>query len=265
MNIQRKHDTKSFLTFGNEFKMGVVWNPWHGCHKYSEGCRHCYVYRQDAMHEKDSSIVTKTANFNLPIKRLRDGRYKIPSGELVYACFTSDFFVDDADDWRNEVWAMIRCRKDLTFIILTKRIERFHLCLPEDWGDGYENVEIGCTVENQQMADIRLPIFLQAPIKHKHIICEPLLSAMNLEPYLANEICELWLGGESGNESRVMDYEWVLDISRQCLAHGIPFHFHQTGARLLKDGKVYRINRRFQHSQAARAGLDTMKNRYKKT
>ena len=23
------------------------WNPWHGCTKYSEGCRYCYVYRQD--------------------------------------------------------------------------------------------------------------------------------------------------------------------------------------------------------------------------
>ncbi|MCB7206753.1 DUF5131 family protein, partial [Dorea formicigenerans] len=20
------------------------WNPWHGCHKISAGCEHCYVY-----------------------------------------------------------------------------------------------------------------------------------------------------------------------------------------------------------------------------
>lgn len=25
-----------------------MWNPWHECHKISEGCRHCYVYREDA-------------------------------------------------------------------------------------------------------------------------------------------------------------------------------------------------------------------------
>ncbi|MDE7407733.1 MAG: phage Gp37/Gp68 family protein, partial [Muribaculaceae bacterium] len=22
----------------------LMWNPWHGCHKISDGCRHCYVY-----------------------------------------------------------------------------------------------------------------------------------------------------------------------------------------------------------------------------
>ncbi|MBQ2628769.1 MAG: DUF5131 family protein [Kiritimatiellae bacterium] len=20
----------------------IIWNPWHGCHKVSEGCQHCY-------------------------------------------------------------------------------------------------------------------------------------------------------------------------------------------------------------------------------
>ena len=27
-----------------------LWNPWHGCHKLSTGCRHCYVYRGDSKH-----------------------------------------------------------------------------------------------------------------------------------------------------------------------------------------------------------------------
>ena len=26
-----------------------MWNLWHGCHKLSEGCRHCYVYREAHM------------------------------------------------------------------------------------------------------------------------------------------------------------------------------------------------------------------------
>ena len=34
--------------------MSVSWNPWHGCRKISEGCRNCYVYRQDSRHDKDS-------------------------------------------------------------------------------------------------------------------------------------------------------------------------------------------------------------------
>lgn len=60
--------------------MSVSWNPWHGCRKLSEGCRHCYVYRQDAQHDKDSREVRRTAAFNLPVRRTRDGRYKSPAG-----------------------------------------------------------------------------------------------------------------------------------------------------------------------------------------
>ena len=48
--------------------MEVTWNPWHGCTKYSEGCRHCYVYRQDEMFGRDSRECRKTNDFNLPIK-----------------------------------------------------------------------------------------------------------------------------------------------------------------------------------------------------
>ncbi|MDD4001782.1 MAG: DUF5131 family protein, partial [Bacteroidales bacterium] len=115
--------------------MSVSWNLWHGCQKISEGCRNCYVYRQDERHGKDSYVVRKTANFNLPIKRKRDKSYKIPSGEIVYTCFTSDFFVEGADKWRKEAWEMIKTRSDLIFFIITKRIDRFMVELPEDWNE----------------------------------------------------------------------------------------------------------------------------------
>ena len=61
-----------------------MWNLWHGCHKLSEGCRHCYVYRTDGKYGKDSSVVTKTEKFDLPLQRKKNGTYKIPSGNLVY-------------------------------------------------------------------------------------------------------------------------------------------------------------------------------------
>jgi protein gp37 len=206
--------------------------------------------------EVSSSEVRKTANFNLPVKRKRDKSYKIESGNTVYTCFTSDFFVVDADEWRMEAWAMIRERSDLDFIIFTKRIDRFKISLPDDWGDGYENVVIGCTVENQAMADYRLPIFNSLPIRHKLIIAAPLLEGLNLTPYLNNTIEEVATSGESGNDARVCDYQWILDIRKQCIEREIPFCFHQTGAKLLKDGKLYRIKRYYQISQARKAGID---------
>ena len=51
------------------------WNPWHGCTKLSPGCKYCYVYRQDAMYgaEKASSLCRKIGDFDLPIRKKRDG------------------------------------------------------------------------------------------------------------------------------------------------------------------------------------------------
>jgi DNA repair photolyase len=97
--------------------MSVTWNPWHGCKKISSGCKNCYVYRIDGQHGKDSSIVDKTLNFNLPIKKKRDGKYKVPANEDIYTCFSSDFFLDDADRWRSAIWEMIRFRNDCNFTI----------------------------------------------------------------------------------------------------------------------------------------------------
>lgn len=234
------------------------WNPWHGCTKISAGCKHCYVYRQDEMFgsERPSSTVKLNADFRKPIKRKRDKSYKISSGMVVFTCFTSDFLVEGADEWREEAWAMIRERSDLMFFFFTKRIDRFAACTPADWGNGYNNVMVGCTAENQAMADYRLPIFKALPIKHKAIIVAPILERVDITPYLDNSIEEVSVSGESGLEARMCDYSWILDLRRQCIEKDVPFRFHQTGAKLLKDGKLYRINRPFQIAQASKAAIN---------
>lgn len=237
--------------------MAVTWNPWHGCDKISPGCANCYVYRRDASVDKDSRVVTKNAAFDLPVRRTRSGAYKIPPGETVYTCFTSDFLLDKADAWREEAWAMMAERSDLRFLFITKRIDRLAACMPPGWERDFGHVCIGCTVENQDRADYRLPIFLSLPIARRVVICEPLLTAINLRPYLvAGEIAEVVVGGESGSAARPCDYRWVLDIRGQCMDAGVAFHFKQTGARFIKDGRLYRIARKFQHAQACRACID---------
>ena len=236
--------------------MGEMWNLWHGCHKKSEGCQHCYVYRRDAEFEKDSNVVTKTASFNLPIRRDRQGNWKVPSGSLMWTCFTSDFFIEEADEWREDAWLMIHRRSDLHFFMITKRPERIAQCLPDDWGDGYENVTICCTMENQRRADERLPIFRELPIRHKEIICEPLLEAIDFHDALDSCIEQVTVGGESGRDARVCDYDWVLNIREQCIKSNVAFHFKQTGAHFRKDGRLYNIPRNQQMAQAHRAGID---------
>ena len=234
------------------------WNPWHGCHKYSEGCLHCYVFRIDTRIERDSRVVSKNKDFDFPVRKKRNGEYKLEPGSEVYTCFSSDFFLEEADDWRRQAWDLIRQRPDVRFTIFTKRILRFKESLPEDWGEGYENVTIGCTCENQKRADERLPYFLSLPIRHRVIVSEPLLEEIHLEPYLDPSKIELvTVGGESGEDARLCDYDWVKSIALQCKETGIPFHFHQTGERFRKDGRIYTVPRRFQHSQARKSGLST--------
>ena len=233
--------------------MEVTWNPWHGCTKYSEGCRYCYVYRQDEMFGRDSRECRKTNDFNLPIKKDRKSNYKIPSGSLIMTCFSSDFLLSDADLWRDECVKMMRERSDCMFYFFTKRIERLNFEVPD-------NVIVGCTCENQKMADYRLPIFKKLDIKYKTIVLAPMLEKMDISKYLGSDIYEVNVSGESGSNPgvRILNYDWVLDIREQCIKANVNFGFHQTGARFIKDGREYRIERKYQISQAKKSNIDFM-------
>lgn len=151
---------------------------------------------------------------------------------------------------------MMRQRQDLYFIIITKRVERILEALPEDWGEGYEHVTFVCTVENQAMAERRLPLFLELPLRHRAINCEPLLESLSLAPYLGKSIERVSVGGESGAKARPCYYEWVLDLREQCVRARVPFSFRQTGANFFRAGRHYAVPRSLQHSQARKAGID---------
>ncbi|MBQ9468641.1 MAG: DUF5131 family protein [Clostridia bacterium] len=234
-----------------------VWNPWHGCHRISAGCLHCYMYRRDAEFDKDSGVVNKTADFDLPLRRKRDGSPKLTNEGRVYSCMTSDFFIEEADEWRRDAWRMIGNRPDLHFVIITKRIHRFYVSLPDDWDRGYENVTVCATCENQKEALFRLPLLLDAPLAHREIICEPLLEEVDIGRFLSSGMIEkVTLGGESGPDARPLDYDWVKSVRAQCERTHTDFYFKQTGARFVKDGKTYMIDRKNQLAQARKAGID---------
>lgn len=233
----------------------AMWNPWRGCRRHSEGCKYCYIHKGDHKRNIDTSNIVKTENFYAPIAKNKSGAYKIKSGQLVYLCFSTDFLIEDADEWRPECWQMIRERSDLHFLFLTKRIERFMDCIPEDWNDGYDNVSVGCTVENQDRADYRLSIFNELPIKHKNIVCQPLIEKINIAPYLDN-VDLVVVGGESDKNARPLDYAWVLDIREQCVARNVHFEFRQCGTHFIKDGKIYTLATRELCSQAKKANIN---------
>jgi len=230
----------------------VNWNPWHGCHKCSDGCKNCFVFFLDKKRDRDASIVTKSkTNFLLPIRNSRDGTYKVASGTEVGVCFTSDFFIEEADAWREDAWQIIKSRTDLSFLICTKRIDRFEKCIPSDWGDGYDNVKIAVTAENQKMADRRLPILLNIKAKCKYVFVAPILEAVDLSKYLSSKtINGVFVGGESYENARPCNFEWVKHIKETCQNYGVFFDFHQTGSNFVMNGKVYKIKHRDEYSQA---------------
>lgn len=233
----------------------AFWNPWRGCHKYSEGCKYCYIHKGDLKRGVDTNAIVKSDKFDAPIAKKKNGEYKMKSGQTVYLCFSTDFLLEDADEWRGECWKMMRERRDLHFLFLTKRIERFMDCIPNDWGDGYENVTVGCTVENQAMADLRLAIFNTLPIKHKNIICQPMIDRIDLSSYL-NDVELVVVGGESDKDARPLDYGWVLNIREQCIANEVHFEFRQCGTHFIKDGVSYSLNVRELMSQARKANIN---------
>lgn len=240
--------------------MDVNWNPWHGCRKYSEGCRNCYVFELDKKRGGDSSIHQNKTTFAAPIARDRHGVYKIAPGSAIWTCFTSDFLLEDADEWRSEAWSYIRARSDCDFIIFTKRAARFQTALPIDWGDGYENVRFAVSVENQKRADERIPIFLDTPMRHRSLTVAPMLERIDVRKYLrTGKIDSVSAGGEGYDGARICDYDWILDLRAQCVDAGVPFTFHQTGGRFVKDGRLYIIPYHpLQLSQARKAGIDYM-------
>ena len=236
----------------------IIWNPWHGCHKVSEGCQHCYMYFLDGKRGIDTSHIFRTENFSLPVQKKRAGRFEIPSGMTLYVGLSTDFFLEEADEWRTEAWHIIKQRPDVAFRLLTKRADRIRECLPDDWDDGYENVMLNVTTENQRRADERLSLLLDIPAKHKGFMAAPFIGPVDAEQYLrTGQIEEVLCGGENYDGARPCHYEWVKSLNDQCRRYDVTFDFIETGTVFVKDVKTYRIpNKRIQSKQAFLSGLN---------
>ena len=216
-----------------QIEKAISWNPWHGCHKCSPGCQNCFVFKMDKRYGRDTSIITKGKT----TYELKDRA--CPSGSLVKLCFSSDFFIAEADEWRDGVWETIRRRNDCIFILTTKRPERIRQCLPFDWGNGWENVYMSVSIENQEMVDKRLPYLLDAPLQHREVFCSPLIGPITLGKYLdTGLIRRVNVGGEMAPKDTVRpcQWEWVRDLYLEAKAHDIEFYFHQTGSMFMRDG-----------------------------
>ena len=223
-----------------------TYNPWQGCHKVSPGCSGCYLFSWQARYGKLQDVVirSKPPTFRAPRgwqEQMAQGTYTKPhhgATLLVFTCSLSDFFIEEADAWRPEVWDILRATPHLTYQILTKRPERIARCLPSDWGRGWPNVWLGTSVENRRWL-ARLDRLSQVPAVVHFASFEPLLKDLgNLTPWLPGLSWAI-VGGESGSTRRPMRLEWLTSIVDQCQAASIPTWVKQDVA--FKDGQQGRI------------------------
>jgi len=171
-----------------------TFNPWMGCTAVSPACDHCYAeaqtarFRQVDWGAKAPRKRTSAANWKKPLVWNRKAE-KAGKRAKVFCASLADVFDNHKSilpEWRTDLWALIRATPWLDWLLLTKRPQNITKFLPNDWGDGYRNVWLGVTVENQEEANRRIPILLNTPASKRFLSCEPLLGILNLKSWLPN-------------------------------------------------------------------------------
>jgi protein gp37 len=125
--------------------------------------------------------------------------------------------------------------------------------IPQEDGETIEipwplpNVWLGCSAENQENADKRIPDLLDCAAAVRFVSIEPLLGSVDLHGFLEEQGYESngpqgWVGtgrgldwvivgGESGHGARPCNIAWIRDIVKQCQEAGTACFVKQLGAK----------------------------------
>jgi len=231
-----------------------TWNWIKGCRKISEGCKYCYAEKDFIRWQIPGGFnnnITRTKNMNIPLKWASRVGYdeNFFYGMRILSCSWSDWFIQEADPWRDQAWDVVRQTPEFNYLILTKRMHETQYILdrlPSDWGDGWDNVWLGTSVENQNNFDLRVRVLASIPAKIKFLSAEPLIAPINMRK--SGPHCSIlkdagihWviIGGESGNETgkslyRPCETEWIYSIMRDCYEQDVAVFVKQLGTHLAK-------------------------------
>lgn len=216
-----------------------TFNPWWGCKKVSPACDNCYaeLWAKRMGHQlwgtKAPRRFFRDMHWREPLiwdeeAKVNGSRYR------VFCASMADVFERRADlnSERKRLWKLIESTPNLDWLLLTKRPHNIRRLAP--WDDQWPaNIWLGTSVENQQLADRRLPFLLENPAAVRFLSCEPLLGALNLRAWFKKKglhpIDWIIAGGESGGNARPMHPDWATSLLQQCLEFNIPFHFKQWG------------------------------------
>lgn len=249
-----------------------TFNPWLGCTQVSPACDHCYAKALVSNRMGKPQLWqgerqrTSTANWQQPRRWNRDAAGATERPRVFCASLADVFDNQVPERWRDDLWHLIDQTPNLDWLLLTKRPQNIPKLFPnpatgvKPWGDGWPNVWLGTTAENQQEADRRIPHLLAVPARVRFLSCEPLLGPLDLTPEADNLYQRLsewygpegfdptgsqprqtrqrgwfpriqWVicGGESGSGARPMHPDWARSLRDQCASAGVPFLFKQWG------------------------------------
>ena len=223
-----------------------TFNPWWGCARVSPGCERCYAEAFAKRTGKAKWGVKEERRFfgdkhwNEPLIWNRN----VSAGERhrVFCASMADVFEDrrDLDSQRNRLWELIERTPNLDWLLLTKRPENFRTLFP--WTNTTQkNIWLGCTVEDQQRAEERIPHLLAVSAAVRFLSCEPLLEPVDLTKLKDDELGANWnalemgiswviCGGESGASARPFNLDWARSLLAQCRSAHVPFFMKQMGS-----------------------------------
>lgn len=249
-----------------------TFNPWIGCTKIAPACDHCYaadmakrygwVEWGNAPRKRTSAALWRN-----PLKWQADAKaFSAERGRRrrVFCASLADVFDNQVpDDWRADLWKLIRACPDLDWLLLTKRPQNIEKMLPTFWSEVRGHVWLGTTVEDQAHADQNIPHLLKHDSAVRFISVEPMLGPIDLtavrpaeslrkfgfeivdvlrglhsriqmadtEPRDPEAVGLDWViaGGESGPRARPSHPAWFASLRDQCAAAGVPFLFKQWG------------------------------------
>lgn len=224
----------------------ATFNPWVGCTKVSPACDFCYAERDNERRKWVSGWGpgvprrrTKTWGNPLTWNRKAETTGLRPR---VFCASLADVFDNEVpDEWRADLWALVKATPNLRWILLTKRIGNAAKMLPADWP--YPNAGLMATLANQEEWDRDWPKLARTPATWHGVSAEPLLGPIDIGTAKPD-----WLivGGESGPQHRHTSPDWVRSLRDQCAANGVAFHFKQWGGVRPKsngcelDGREYK-------------------------
>ena len=230
-----------------------TFNPWIGCTRVSPACDHCYAEAfVSRWLKQDFNVRRRTSRANWRNIEVLDRKAAAQgSRRRVFCASLADVFDNQVpDEWRSDLWALIRATPNLDWLLLTKRPQNISKMLPVAWGDGWPNVSLGATVENQEEAARRVLHLLSSPAAAYFLSCEPLLGPIDLSRVKvqpdsnetadvlkgwwggankgrATRIGQVIVGGESGAGKRPMDLGAARSIRDQCISAGVSFFMKQ--------------------------------------